>query len=230
VTGRDVEIEVAEDEDAAARRVAELLAEAAAAGRQIALTGGSTPRKAYVQAAALEPDWSRAGVWWGDERSVPPTDDRSNFRLAEETLLSRLERPPAAVHRIRGELAPERAAGEYDDELRGVQLDLVLLGLGPDGHVASLFPNQPALEELERRAIANEPRLDPYVQRVTLTLPVLRSAPDVVFLVAGEQKADAVTRAFAGAPSAETPGSLVRSESGRTLAVLDRAAAAHLPR
>src|SRR5215212_2282887 len=129
----DVTLHVA-DEPAAA--VAKLLAEQARRGGTIVLTGGRSPGDAYAQAAQLEPDWSGASVWWGDERSVPPDDERSNYALAKRTLLDRLEREPD-VHRIRGELRPADAGAEYDRALEGVQLDLLLLGLGPDGHVAS---------------------------------------------------------------------------------------------
>jgi 6-phosphogluconolactonase len=224
----DVELDVLADEEAAAAVVADRLARTAAGGEQVALTGGSTPRRAYELAAARAPDWSRAAVWWGDERCVPPDDERSNFRLAKEALLDRLSAPPHEVHRIRGELPPEEAAADYDGRLEGVQLDLVLLGLGPDGHVASLFPNEPSLEERSRRAIATEAKHEPYVSRVSLTLPVLCSAPEVMFLVAGAEKADAVRRAFGAEPSPATPGSLVRSRNGRTVAILDRAAASLL--
>jgi 6-phosphogluconolactonase len=217
-----------ETEEEAARSVAELLAEAARGGQEIVLTGGSTPGRAYELAAELEPDWSPAGVWWGDERCVPPDDERSNYGLAKQALLDRLGEEPARVHRIRGEADPAEAAAEYDDGLRGVTFDLLLLGLGPDGHVASLFPNEPTLEERERLAVPAQPKLEPFVERVTLTLPPLRAARTVVFLVTGESKADAVARAFGGEPRADTPGSLVRAESGHTLAVLDRAAAARL--
>jgi 6-phosphogluconolactonase len=223
-----IELDVRADEEHAARAVAELLAEAAAAGQEIVLTGGSTPGRAYELAATLEPDWSRAGLWWGDERCVPPDDERSNYGLAKRTLLDRLAAQPR-VHRIRGEAEPAEAAAEYDRELRGVTFDLLLLGLGPDGHAASLFPNEATLEERERLAVPAQPKLEPYVERVTLTLLALRAARTVVFLVTGEAKADAVARAFGGEPSAETPGSLVRADSGRTVAVLDRAAAARLP-
>jgi 6-phosphogluconolactonase len=223
--GRDVEIVVADDEDGAARLVAERLADAARAGREIALTGGSTPRRAYEVAASLEPDWSAAGIWWGDERCVSPEDERSNFRLARESLLERLERQPGRVHRIRGELDPEEAARAYNEEIENVRLDLVLLGLGPDGHVASLFPNAPSLAQTERRAVAAPAQLEPFVERVTLTVPVLCDATEVVFLVTGAAKADAAERAFAGPPDPRTPGSLVRARTGSTVAVLDRAAA-----
>jgi 6-phosphogluconolactonase len=188
VNGRDIEILVLDDEEAAAEATADRLAEAARAGLEIALTGGSTPRRAYELAALREPDWSRAGAWWGDERCVPPEDERSNYRLARKSLIDRLSSPPR-VHRIRGELEPaDAAAAEYERELGETRLDLVLLGLGPDGHVASLFPGAPTLEERERRVVAAEAGLEPFVPRVTLTLPVLCSGRSVLFLVTGEEK------------------------------------------
>ena len=104
---------------------------------------------------------------------MPPDDERSNFRLAREKLLDRIEAPPREVQRIRGELGAEEAAREYDELLREVRLDYVLLGIGPDGHTASLFPAQPSLEERERRAIPAKPTLEPFVDRVTMTVPVL---------------------------------------------------------
>jgi 6-phosphogluconolactonase len=225
----DVEIAVADDAEAAARLVAERLAEQARAGGRLALTGGSTPRRAYELAAELAPDWSRVELWWGDERCVPPDDDRSNFGMAKAALLDRVERAPAAVHRMRGELGRDAGADEYERELGELEaFDLLLLGLGPDGHVASLYPRQPTLDERERRAIGAEAHLEPWVDRITLTLPTLRRAREVLFLVAGEDKADAVARALAGAPTHDTPGSLVRAELGPTRAVVDRAAAARL--
>jgi 6-phosphogluconolactonase len=228
VRQRDVEVIVEDDAEGAARRVAELLADAAQGGGEIGLTGGSTPGRAYELAAELEPDWSRSGVWWGDERCVPPDDERSNFGLARRTLLDRLAAEPARVHRIRGEDEPPAAAAVYDQELRGTNFDLLLLGLGPDGHVASLFPRSPALEETERLAVAAEPKLDPRVMRVTLTPPALRSTRLLVLLVSGEEKAEAVAAALSGPPDPAVPGSLIRAEGGETIAVLDRAAAARL--
>jgi 6-phosphogluconolactonase len=202
-----------------------LLVEAARAGEHIALSGGDSPGPAYEMAAVLEPDWSRARLWWGDERCVPPDDERSNYLLVKRTLLDRIESQPAAVHRIRGELGGEAAAAEYDRELEGIRLGLALQGIGDDGHTASLFPGSPALEERERRAVA-VPHED--AERVTMTLPMLAGAERVVFLVVGEGKADAVARAFSGEPGPETPASLLRSERGSTIAFLDRAAAASL--
>ena len=227
--GRGVEILVFEDEETAAAACADRLAEAARAGLEIALTGGSTPRRAYELAALREQDWSRAGAWWGDERCVPPDDDRSNYRLARESLLDRVPRPPR-VHRIRGELDPAEAADEYERELGETRLDLILLGLGPDGHVASLFPGAPTLQERDRRVVAAQAGHEPFVPRVTLTLPVLCSGSSVLFLATGKAKADAARAAFVEEPKERTPGSLVRARDGSTVAILDRAAASALSR
>ncbi len=204
---------------------AELLAEA---NGHVVLTGGTTPGRAYELAAELRPDWSSAEVWWGDERCVPPDHEWSNYGMAKQTLLDRIAAPPAAVHRIRGELGAELAADEYDRELEGVTLDFVLLGLGTDGHVASLYPRAPGLAERERRAIPAEAKLEPLVDRVTMTIPVLVSAPFVVFFVAGAERAEVVRRAFAEPPSEATPASLVRSKNGETVVILDPAAAQEL--
>jgi 6-phosphogluconolactonase len=224
MSGRDVELLILEDAEAAAVATAERLVEAARAGEQIALTGGSTPRRAYELAAQLEPDWSRAEAWWGDERCVEPGDERSNYRLAKESLLDRLTAQPA-VHRIRGELDPEEAASAYERELGDTRLDLILLGIGPDGHCASLFPEAPTLQVRDRMVVAAEAGLEPFVPRVTLTIPALQTGARIVFLVTGSEKADAARRAFVEEPSERTPSSLVRAASGDTLAILDRAAA-----
>jgi 6-phosphogluconolactonase len=228
VSLRGVELVLGADAEEVASIVADELAAAARTGQAVALSGGSTPARAYRLAAEREPDWSAASVWWSDERCVPPEDERSNFRLARENLLDRLEAQPREVQRIRGELGAVAAADEYDALLRGVQLDFVLLGLGPDGHTASLFPNAPALDERERRAVPAEPQLEPFVERVTLTVPALSSAPEVLFTVTGAEKAEAVERAFAREPDPSVPASLVRSSTGRTRVVADTAAASVL--
>jgi 6-phosphogluconolactonase len=225
-----VELIVVDNERAAAQAAGELLAETARTGGHIALSGGQTPEHAYRTAARLQRDWSGAEVWWGDERCVPPDDDRSNYLLAKRALLEHLEAPPTNVHRIRGELDPEEAAAEYDAALRGVRLTLNLLGIGPDGHTASLFPCAPGLGEDERLAIAAKPGLDPKVERVTMTPPMLRNADLVLFLVSGEDKAEAAARAFGGPESRATPAGLIRSAGGQTVAILDRAAASLLER
>ena len=227
----DVEITVVADEEQAARLVAERLAEQAGAGGSIVLTGGSTPKRAYELAAELEPDWSSVELWWGDERCVPADDERSSFGMAKAALLDRLEQEPAAVHRMRGELGREAGADEYDQEsayLRVGTFDLVLLGLGPEGHVASLFPNFPTLDVTDRDVVATEAGHEPFVDRISMTLPRLCATRELLFLVAGEDKAEAVARALAGEPSHDTPGSLARAAEGPTRAVVDRAAAAKL--
>jgi 6-phosphogluconolactonase len=228
VTLYGVELVGLADMEEVASFVADELVEAARAGSAIVLTGGDSPGRAYELAAEREPDWSEASLWWGDERAVPPDDERSNFRLAREKLLAGLVEEPREAHRIQGELGAEEAAAAYDAELDGTRLDLVLLGIGPDGHAASLFPDQPTLEEHSRRAIPAEAKLEPFVDWVTMTLPVLCSAPEVLFLVTGESKAEAFERAFGEPPSPNTPSSLIRSAAGRTRVVADAAAAARL--
>jgi 6-phosphogluconolactonase len=210
--------------------VGELLATQARAGGAIVLTGGSSPRVAYERAAALQPDWSAVSVWWGDERCVPPDDERSNYRLAEESLLSLLAAAPRELHRIRGELAPTDAAAELDAALAAVTLDLVLLGMGPDGHVASLFPGSPQLARRDRRAVSGPAGLEPFVERVTMTLPVLEAARRIVLLVTGESKAAAVARAFGAAIDEELPASLLREAPVPVEVFLDGAAGSKIER
>ena len=130
------------------------------------------------------------------------------------------------MHWIDGELEPEEAAARYDEELRGVTLDVALMGIGPDGHTASLFPNAPTLDEQERRAVAAEPGLEPFVPRVTMTPPVFAATGLLIYLATGEAKAEAVRRAFAEEPSPATPASLIRGRE--TIAILDDAAASLL--
>jgi 6-phosphogluconolactonase len=219
----DVEIRVVGDAPAAA---GELIAAAARAGGALALSGGRTAGAAYQAAVALEPDWSAAEVWFGDDRAVPPDDDRSNYKLVRETLLDALAVSPARVERIEGELGAEAAADRYEELLRGVDVRFALNGIGGDGHTASLFPGAPSLRERERRVVAAEGQLEPFVPRVTMTPPAFAEIGLVVYLVTGEEKADAAARAFAGEPDEATPASLVRGR--RTIAVLDRAAAAQL--
>ena len=224
------QISVVEDPGAA---VAERLTAVAEQGGQIVLTGGSTPRRAYELTAERDADWSGATVWFSDERCVGPEDPNSNFGMADRALLSRLSRPPR-VMRIRGELGYEAAADAYDALLReelGAQprFDLVLLGVGPDGHVASLFPGKPALEETARLAAAvPEAGLEPHVPRVTLTFPVLNAAREVEVLVAGGDKAKAVARGFGEPPDPDAPASRVRPQDGSLVLFLDEAAASAL--
>jgi 6-phosphogluconolactonase len=220
-----VEIAVLDDAEAAGEAAAERIAAAVDAGGHIGLSGGSGPRAAYERSAILRPDWGSVELWWIDERCVPPADGDSNYRLIRGSLLDGLDRGPE-VHRVRGELQPDEAADEYDAALDRVTLDFALMGIGPDGHTASLFPNAPTLEVTDRRAVAAEAGMEPFVPRVTMTRPVLAAARTMVYLVTGEAKAEAVERAFAGPPSMDTPASLVRGL--HTVAILDREAAKNL--
>lgn len=225
----DVEIVVADSPEEASVAAAAVLADAAAAGGAIALAGGSTPRRAYELAAAGHPDWAGVDVWLTDERCVPEEDERSNLRLVRESLLAGLRHPPA-VHAVPTDLPPAAAARAYDAALHALDgaFRLALLGLGVDGHTASLYPHAPGLAEGERLAVATDPGLPPWVERVTLTIPALAASAHVVFLAVGADKAAAARAAFRGAPSPATPASLVRSAAGRTTAILDAAAAAAL--
>ena len=215
----DIELVVADDP---IQLAAEHLAAAVVRGGEIALSGGSSPRPAYELAARLAPDWSGARVWLGDERCVPPDDARANVRLVRESLAA--ARAPD-LRPVETSLPPVEAAAAYDAQLDGVTLDLAFQGLGPDGHTASLFPDAPSLAEAERRAVAAAAGLEPWVDRVTMTVPYLCAAREVLYLVLGEGKAEAARRAFAEPPSPATPASLVRSTTGRTIAILDHAAA-----
>jgi 6-phosphogluconolactonase len=168
---------------------------------------------------------------------VPPDHEHSNYRMAREALLDRLEHPPRAVKRVQGERGPHRGASLYEGQLREAfgevtpELDLILLGLGPDAHTASLFPNDPALGERERLAVGvDTPGMAPLVPRVTLTLPVVDRAREVLFLVSGDDKAGAVLRAFSGRADPGAPASLVRPRSGALTVMLDPEAARLLER
>jgi 6-phosphogluconolactonase len=228
------DIRVVEDPS---RDAADLVAATANRGGQIVLTGGATPGRAYELLATMDLDWSGCTLWFSDERCVPPLDERSNYGMVRDSLLDPLPEPRPAVRRMAGELGAEEAAAAYERELRAAfgaglpQFDLVLLGLGPDGHCASLFPGAAALEERARLAVGvARPGLAPWVPRVTLTLPVLNAAREVVFLATGRDKADAVARAFGDPPDRTAPAALVAPTAAGTLTVLlDRAAAKRLP-
>jgi len=202
----------------------------AEAGGHIALAGGSTPKAAYEAVAASGADLTSTTFWFGDERCVAPDHDDSNFKMVREALFDRLDYEPI-VRRMRGELGPDEGARAYERELdEGLpdgRFDLVLLGMGPDGHCASLFPNAPALDETDRLVTGvDEAGMEPLVARITLTLPAINAAREVVFLAAGEGKADAVARAFGASPNPTTPSSLVKPTDGGLVVLLDEAAAA----
>jgi 6-phosphogluconolactonase len=220
------EIHVVDDP---AALVGEALGAAAEAGGSIVLTGGSSPRRAYELAAAA--DWSGSHVWFTDERCVGPDHPLSNYGLVYESLLSRTADPPE-VFRMEGELGYEAGAGAYEAVLREhmgnePHFDLMLLGMGPDGHVASLFPGKPEVLE-RRRFVVGVPiaGMEPQVPRISLTMPVINGARDTIFLITGADKAEAVERAFGGEPDAAVPASLVTG--GRVRVVLDEAAAGRL--
>ena len=228
-----VQIKVVEDP---ARAYAALLLGAASGGGQIVLAGGSTPRAAYsefVQAVrAVELDFSRTTLWFGDERCVAPEDERSNYRMVKESLLDPLgDAAPADVRRIKGELGAGEAADEYERALRDAgppEFELVLLGIGPDGHTASLFPDQPSLSERSRLAVGvPEAGLEPFVPRVTLTWPALASARQIAFLASGASKAKAVAAAFGpdAKPDPHIPSSMLAPIAKEITVLLDPAAA-----
>ena len=204
----------------------------------LALSGGETPRALYRRLASLPPgeapDWSRIHLCFGDERMVPPHDPESNYGMVRHELISRVPLPAGNVHRIRGERPPDIAAGEYASDLgrtlsfSGGRFDLVLLGLGDDGHTASLFPGTDVLGEREKSVRAV------YVQRlsawrVTVTLPVINSARNVLFLVSGSGKKDIVRRVLASpGPTAEIPATLVNPADSPPHWMLDIEAAASI--
>ncbi len=216
--------------DDPAEAVAELLAGAAAAEADIVITGGSSPKRAYELAAARGADWSRATVWLSDERCVPPDHEWSNWRMAEEALLSRLDPRPDEL-RMRGELGPDDGALAYEAEVRArlgdePQWDLLLLGLGPDSHTASLFPGKPEVEVTDRLVVGvPEAGMEPQVPRISLTLAAMNAARHIVFLVTGESKREAVQRAFGDDPDPTSPAAHVRPRSGLMTVYLDPAAA-----
>ena len=221
--------------DDPAGAAAERLASAARPGANVVLTGGSTPRAAYERLADMGIDWRGVGLWFTDERCVPPEHEHSNYRMVRTAFLERA-RNADGTHRMPAELGPHEGAAAYEEELRAYLdgapgFDLVLLGLGADAHTCSLFPNDPALAERERLAVGVEsPGMAPLVARVTLTLPLVNAAREVVFLVTGEDKASAVGRAFSGRPDPRAPGSLVEPASGSLVLIADAAAAAGLER
>jgi 6-phosphogluconolactonase len=232
------EIEIVDDP---AHACSAMMVGVAAGGGHIVLTGGSTPRSAYEDFSkavrAVDIDISACSLWFGDERCVPPDDERSNYRLARESILEPLaERPSPQVHRMPGELGPEQGARAYERELEAAgspQFDLLLLGIGPDGHCASLFPDQPTVAERSRLVVGVEQAgLEPFVPRISFTFAAIALARHVVVLAAGEPKAHAIAAAFGpeAKPGPHVPSSLL-PETARELTVLiDPAAAGQLGR
>ena len=222
---------------AAAEHFVTLAAEAIAARGlfTVALAGGSTPCATYALLAsdefAAQVDWPRVHVFWGDERCVPIDHPDSNYGLAREALLDKIPILGDNVHRIRGELPPEQAAAIYQAELEAVlsasgRLDLILLGMGTDGHIASLFPGTMALEERELAVVAvYVERLQAW--RVTLTLPAINAARQVLFLVTGAAKAETLQAVLEG-PEGPFPAQRIHPTSGRLTWLVDTVAAGRL--
>lgn len=211
---------------------------------RVALSGGSTPQAMFKLLAegsgpfrATVP-WDKLQLFWVDERCVPPTDPESNYGVCRELLLGKVSLPEENVFRMEGELDPEEAASRYESTLRNTlklegaespAFDLMVLGMGPDGHTASLFPHTDAIHELGRLAVANHvPQKDTW--RITLTWPVINQGREVVFAMDGGGKAEMLEKVFLGPRDPESlPSQLIRPTSGKLLLLLDETAAAKLP-
>jgi 6-phosphogluconolactonase len=243
-----IDIRTCPDAESLARGVAEqfvTLSEAAIAARgrfAVALAGGSTPQASYTLLASAEMaaqvEWSRVHVFWGDERCVPPDHPGSNYVMARQTLLGRVPIPPQNIHRIRGELEPEQAASEYERTLHTFfspptekpvpGLDLILLGMGNDGHTASLFPGSAALHERTRWVVAY------YVDklqswRITLTPTVINAAAHVTFVVSGAGKAERLRQVLLGPYQPDVlPAQMIEPDSECLIWLVDAEGAALL--
>lgn len=245
----DIQPDAASLMHATAERLTALAGEAISArGRfSLVLSGGSTPKALYALLTA-EPyvtqiDWARVQVFFGDERCVPPSDERSNYRMARETLLDRVPLPATNVHRMRGEDPPAAAAAAYERDIRSYfagctdeagtapawpRFDFVLLGMGDNGHTASLFPGTAALREQTRWVVAQ------YVEvvqmwRITLTVPAINAAANVAFLVAGAAKADMLQRLVDGPRDPDVlPAQMIHPHDGRLTWLVDEPAATKL--
>jgi len=245
-----IEYLVEPDAAALARRAAEQFVEiteqaAAKRGRaRIAISGGSTPKAAFQMLAdpgqpfLKRMPWDKLELYWVDERTVPPDNSESNYRMTREAMLDRVPLKPEQIHRMEGELEPEVAASRYESLLRNTfrlegaetpRFDLVQLGMGDDGHTASLFPHTAAIHELGRLVTANQvPQKDTW--RITLTWPVINQASSVFFLIGGANKAELVKEVFTGQRDPERlPSQLIWPSGGILTLVLDRDAAALLP-
>lgn len=211
---------------------------------RIAISGGSTPRPVFEALAdETQPwrkriDWARLDIYWVDERCVPPNDKASNYNMTRQALLDRVPLPAAQVHRMEGELEPELAASRYEAELRNSmrlegaeapRFDVIQLGIGPDGHTASLFPHTAALTEFGRIVVANHTGAE-QAWRLTLTAPVINQGPEVFFLISGKDKAAVLKDVLLGERDPEQwPSQLIRPAGGILTLLLDQDAAAMLP-
>jgi 6-phosphogluconolactonase len=231
----------------AAQRFVELSEQAVIAhGRaRIAISGGSTPKSTFAlmgdpaQPWRARMPWDRLDLWWVDERCVPPGNSDSNYHMTREALLDHVPLAPGQIHRMEGELDPEKAAARYEAELRssfrleGAELprfDVLQLGMGPDGHTASLFPHTQALHEATRLVVANEVKGVKESLRITLTRPVINNATEVFFLIGGSDKAQILKEVLLGPRDEERlPSQSIYPANGILTLLLDRAAAALLP-
>jgi 6-phosphogluconolactonase len=216
----------------------------AARGRaRIALSGGSAPKPVFEALADTEPwrtrmPWEKLELYWVDERCVPPTDANSNFNMIRQAMLDRVQLKPEQIHRMEGELEPEVAAARYESELRNSfrlegaetpRFDFIQLGLGTNGHTASLFPHTTALYELGRLTVANHTDAA-QAWRLTLTAPVINQGADVFFLIGGADKAEVVRDVFLGPRDPDRlPAQMIRPAGGILTLLLDKAAAALIP-
>ena len=246
----EVEYRVYDGADALSRAAAEHFFQTATQAAKangvarIAISGGSTPKRTFeLMANPAEKylsamPWEKMEFYWVDERTVPPDHKDSNYRMTREAVLDKVPLKPRQIFRIEGELEPEQAAARYESAIRnhlrlegaqGPVFDLLALGMGLDGHTASLFPHTAAIHELIRIAVANHvPQLNTW--RVTLTSPVINEARDVFFLIAGKDKAQPLHDVLLGKYDPETlPSQLIHPRNGRLLMLLDKDAAALLP-
>jgi 6-phosphogluconolactonase len=212
---------------------------------RLAISGGNTPKRAFQLLAdpkapyRARMPWEKLEIYWVDERAVPPDSSESNYRMTREALLDKVPLDPAQIVRIEGELDPEEAAAKYESDIRqrfrleGAEMpvfDVIALGMGPDGHTASLFPHTGALHELMRISVANHVLTQKDAWRITLTWPVINHGKDVFFLVEGQDKAAALKKVLMGPYDPESlPTQLIQPKSGRLTLLLDAAAAALLP-
>jgi 6-phosphogluconolactonase len=241
---------VAPTSAAVAQAAAELFTNTAVAAVQargrarIAISGGSTPKAMFAlladpaQPFLKQVPWDALDLYWVDERCVPPDDKDSNYRMTSEAMLSKVPLAAERVHRMEGELDPEVAASRYESTLRNTfklegaetpTFDLILLGMGDDGHTASLFPHTEALNEMSRLVVANHV-VQKETWRITLTWPVINQGREVAFLIEGSAKTEILHDVLLGSYDPETkPSQLIRPASGKLLFLLDTVAAAKLP-
>jgi len=229
--GRTIEVFASSADlfSAAAHKVTNIISDRLGKNPQcaLALSGGSTPKRLYELLAKSEGgpiDWKRVQIFFSDERNVPPDDLESNFRMVKESLLATGLVPESNIHRIRGEHPADEAAKSYEEEIKKLlgndpTFDLILLGLGVDGHTASLFPDSPALQEQEKLVVANRvEKLN--TNRITFTYPLLNRAKHVIFLVSGADKANIARAVLSGA--GDYPSRRVKLASGNLLWLLDK--------